>query len=279
MFVKDGTSKLNRVLTCPPTFLQMAAPINEISKKYADRPLNQSKLLIEYQQLLDAYVEAGVEVEELTADSSMTNSVFARDFGGCVKEGYILGRFKESLRFSERQAYEKKMAELGIPKIVEVKNGFFEGGDFAFLNEKTVALGMIARTDQEGFSEVRAGLAKYGYQVYPVPADSRYLHLDMCFNLVADHLAVAYRQGLPADFLHLLNRMEIEIIPVKEAAIFKHGCNLESLGEKRVLSLAQNKTVNRQLEAHGIDVIELDITETLKAGGGPHCMTYPLSRG
>jgi N-dimethylarginine dimethylaminohydrolase len=278
MFVKNGTAKLRRVLTCPPTYLKMAAPINEISKKYQDQPLDQQKLAAEYQQLLDAYAAAEVEVEQLKPDASMTNSVFARDFGGCVKEGYILGRFREPLRFSERTAYENKMAELKIPKIVEVKKGLFEGGDFAFLDEKTIALGMIARTDQTGFAEVRAGLAKYGYQVYPVPADPRYLHLDMCFNLVDDHLAVAYRDGLPQSFLDLLKQKEIEIIPVEEAAIFKHGCNLESLGNHRVLSLAQNQAVNRQLAAHGMDVIELNITETLKAGGGPHCMTFPLSR-
>jgi N-dimethylarginine dimethylaminohydrolase len=32
------------------------------------------------------------------------------------------------------------------------------------------------------------------------------------------------------------------------------------------------------LSKRGMDVIELDITEILKAGGGPHCMTFPLER-
>lgn len=278
MFVKDGTAELKRVLTSPPTYLTKADPINEISKKYQFEVLDQSKLAVEYQHLITAYQQAGITVEQLPARPEMTNGVFARDFGGCVKEGYILGRFKEPIRFAERKAYEAKMQALGIPKIVEVKDGFFEGGDFAFLNEKTIAVGLLQRTDQTGFAEVQAGLAAYGYQVYPVPADARYLHLDMCFNLVADHLAVAYREGLPPAFLQLLDQLEIEIIPVPEAAIFKHGCNLESLGKNRVISLKQNQAVNQALVAHGMEVIELDITETLKAGGGPHCMTFPLSR-
>ena len=37
--------------------------------------------------------------------------------------------------------------------------------------------------------------------------------------------------------------------------------------------------MERQLAAKGMDVIELNITEILKAGGGPHCMTFPLLRG
>lgn len=243
MFVRNGTSELKKVLICPPTYLEEAAPINEISKKYADQPLDREKLSAEFEQLVEAYHQAGIKVEQQTATPEMTNAVFARDFGGCVKEGY------------------------------------FEGGDFAFLTEKIIAVGIIDRTNEKGFEEIQAGLAPLGYEVYPVPADPRYLHLDMCFNLVDDHLAVAYKEGLPESFLQLLAKLEIEIILVPEEAIFKHGCNLESLGAKRVLSLKQNTAVNQSLRSHGMKVIELDITETLKAGGGPHCMTFPLQRG
>lgn len=136
-----------------------------------------------------------------------------------------------------------------------------------------------ARTNQRGFEEVRDGLAPYGYEVIPVPGKEEYLHLDMCFNLVDDHLAVAYRDGMPEDFLARLKQMEIDIIPVEEEAIFVHGCNLQALGNHRVLSLAQNKRVNEELRRRGMEVIELPITEILKAGGGPHCMTFPLARG
>ncbi|GAF40042.1 arginine deiminase [Agrilactobacillus composti DSM 18527 = JCM 14202] len=131
----------------------------------------------------------------MTPGDNMSNSVFARDFGGCVKEGYILGRFRKQIRFSERKAYAQKMAALGMPKLFAVEKGYFEGGDFAFLNEATIAIGTLDRTDHQGFLEIKAGLADYGYQVFEVPAKSAYLHLDMCFNLVADHLAVAYLQA------------------------------------------------------------------------------------
>ncbi|MCR4998297.1 MAG: nitrate reductase, partial [Lachnospiraceae bacterium] len=79
-------------------------------------------------------------------------------------------------------------------------------------------------------------------------------------------------------FLEELEKRKIEIISVPEAAIFMHGCNLQALGNHRVLSLKRNSLVNAELSKRGMDVIELDITEILKAGGGPHCMTFPLER-
>ena len=170
------------------------------------------------------------------------------------------------------------MKELGVPVIVEVREGLFEGGDFMFLDEHTIALGMFARTDKKGFEEIKAGLAPYGYEVLPVPGPEAYLHLDMCFNLVDDHIAVAYPGALTEDFKQELAKREIEIVPVPEEAIFAHGCNLQAIGDHRVLSLARNTRVNEELRKRGMTVIELPVTEILKAGGGPHCMTFPLVR-
>ena len=48
--------------------------------------------------MINAYKENGVEVVLVDADPRRDNSVFSRDFGGCIREGYILGRFKESVR-------------------------------------------------------------------------------------------------------------------------------------------------------------------------------------
>lgn len=278
MYVKDGTSRLKKVLVSRPQFLK-PAPINEIAKKWKDTVMDVPTMLKEHEMFVEAYKKAGVEVEFLEPDEERPNSVFARDFGGCVKEGYIMGRFKLDMRYKEHIDYKKRMEELGIPMIGEVKEGLFEGGDFMFMNEHWVAVGMADRTNEAGLGEIKKILEPLGYEVTGVPPKKEYLHLDMCFNLVDDHLAVSYRQGLPEEFRKLLAERNIEIIDVPEEAIYLHGCNLQALGEHRVMSLKQNERVNEKLAAKGMEVIELDITEILKAGGGPHCMTFPLLRG
>ncbi|MBQ3420914.1 MAG: nitrate reductase, partial [Romboutsia sp.] len=228
--------------------------------------------------LVKAYEDNGVKVEYLEADPERPNSVFARDFGGCVKEGYILGNFRLPLRYKEHVDYENKMKNLGIPVIARVEKGLFEGGDFMFLNEKTIAVGMADRTNEEGVKEIRSQLSKYGYEVIGVKLKREYLHLDMCFNLVDDKIAVSYKEGLPEDFAKRIEEMGIEIISVPEESIYEHGCNLQAIGNRKVLSLKRNTKVNEELRKRGMEVIELDITEILKAGGGPHCMTFPLER-
>ncbi|MBD7910483.1 MULTISPECIES: arginine deiminase family protein [Clostridium] len=277
VFVKNSSGVLKKVLMCRPTFLK-AVPINEIARKWQDVGLDVEIMEKEHRELVKAFEDNGVEVVMVEADSRRGNSVFSRDFGGCIREGYILGRFKEPVRFLERDVYEEKMKELNIPKVAECKNGLFEGGDFTFLDNDTLAIGIVERSNEEGIEEIRKSLSKYGYKVIEVPCDKKYLHLDLCFNLVDEKLAVAYRDGLPETFLKVLDEKGIATISITEECVFKHGCNLQSIGDKRVISLKSNGYVNEELRKRGFKVIELDITEILKAGGGPHCMTFPLSR-
>jgi N-dimethylarginine dimethylaminohydrolase len=277
MFIKNSTGVLKKALLCRPRFLKLS-PINEIAKKWIRQPLDAEKMEAEHRSLVKAYEDNGVEVVFIEAEPDLPYAVFSRDFGGCIREGYILGKFREPLRFGERELYKKKMAELGIPAALEVSQGFFEGGDFFFLDGHTLAIGMIARSDAEGVEEIRQGLKGLGYSVIGVPADSRYLHLDMCFNLLSEDLAVGYPPGLPGEFTAEVKKRGIEIIAGTEEAIFDHGYNLQSLGNRRVVSLKRNTALNEALDKRGISVIELDITEILKAGGGPHCMTFPLER-
>ena len=277
MFVKDGTGILKKVLVSKPEFLK-PAPINAIARKWKDTTMDVETMLREHQEFVNAYQKAGVEVAYLEPDAQRPNAVFARDFGGCVKEGYILGRFKLDMRYREHVDYKKRMEELGIPMIGEVKEGLFEGGDFMFMNEHWIAVGMADRTNEAGLRELKAILEPFGYEVTGVPLKQEYLHLDMCFNLVDEHLAVSYQDGLPQEFRELLKKRDIEIIDVPEEAIFLHGCNLQALGGHRVMSLKRNESVNERLAAKGMDVIEVAVTEILKAGGGPHCMTFPLIR-
>lgn len=277
MYVKNSTGVLKKVLMCRPTYLK-PIPINEIAKKWENTTLDIEKLEAEHKLMIKAYEDNGVEVVLLDTDPRMTNSVFARDFGGCIREGYILGRFRESIRFFEREAYKNKMAELEIPIVAECTEGLFEGGDFTFLDDNTLAIGMAARSNAKGIEEIQDQLKKYDYKVIGIPLDGKYLHFDLCFNMVDDKLALAYREALPEDFLKLIDKMAIETIDMPLESIFNLGCNVQALGNRRVISLKKNTYANEEMKKRGIKVIEVDITEIVKAGGGPHCMTFPLKR-
>ncbi|WP_416044776.1 dimethylarginine dimethylaminohydrolase family protein [Clostridium tyrobutyricum] len=278
-FVKNSTGVLKKVLLCPPNYMKLQ-PINVIADKWIkeNNGLNIEKCIKEHNDLIKAYEENGVEVVLMKPEAKLTNEVFARDFGGCIREGYILGNFKEPIRYGETIAYKNKMEELGVPCVAKVSKGYFEGGDFWFLDDNTLAIGVIARTDETAIIEIKDQISKFGYEIIPVKCSEENLHLDMCFNIVDEKIAVACKAALPDSFLRTLEERNFKLIDIPQDGVFKHHCNLQALGNKRVISLKSNVEVNRKLKELGIKVIELDLEEVLKSGGGPHCMTFPLER-
>jgi N-dimethylarginine dimethylaminohydrolase len=272
-FVKNSIGVLKKVLMCPPTFALSEKIVNGEKIK-----VNTETCIKEHNELVNAYRENGVEVSFMDPDTRFFDEVFSRDFGTCVKEGYILGNFKNKDRVGETKLYEEKMKELKVPCILKCTKGFFEGGDFFMLDENTLAIGMLERTDEAGVREITNGLKQYGYEVIGVSSMEKCIHLDMCFNIVDEKLAVACREVLPQSFLDVLNDRGFNIIDVDRKDIMSCFCNIQSLGRHRVMSFKNNSVVNKKLRSYGIEVIEIDLNEIFKHNGGIHCMTFPLKR-
>ncbi len=277
--VPNSTGRLRKVLLCPPTYFSLQ-PINEITRGVLARgeAADLAAVAREHAELLDAYRSAGVEVVLAAPQPDLPYMVYARDFGACLAEGVLLGSFREPVRQGEELAYEKEVCDLGLPVIGRITRGAFEGGDFWFLDEATVVQGVVARTTWEGVANAREVLEPRGYTVTGVQLPSKNLHLDMAFNIVAPGVAVAATEQLPESFVRHLKKRRFELVEVPSEGVFKHHCNIQALGDGKVLTFAGNTAVNERLKALGLEVITPEITQLLKGGGGPHCMTFPLSR-
>lgn len=278
-YVESSVGVLKRVLLCPPTYLQLK-PINKIAAEWLEKGevIDKEIATKEHNELISIYKKNNIEVEVLEATPLLTSQVFARDFGFTLKEGYVLGKFKESIRDQETEKYREKLEALGIPMIARCSKGVVEGGDFWQLDEKTLAIGTLQRSDEEGIDNIRKQLAPYGYNIISVESNPEYLHLDMIFNIVGDKTAVTYFEGLPKEFQDYLLNNKFDLIKIKEEEVFLHFCNLQAIGNKKVVSLSANIKVNAELRKRGFEVFELHASEILKTGGGPHCMTFPLER-
>jgi N-dimethylarginine dimethylaminohydrolase len=279
VFVPNSTGRLRKVLLCSPDYFSFQ-PINEITKGVLAKgeTADLAAFKREHGDLIQAYRENGVEVELIDPVDGLDYMVYARDFGACLAEGAIIGSFREPIRQDEELHYERRLRELGVPIIGKVTRGAFEGGDFWMLDEATVVHGVVARTNWEGLRNAAEILEPLGYNVRGVQLSSQNLHLDMAFNIVAPGVAVCAVEQMPDFFLRMLKKRKFELIEVPSSGVFKHHCNIQCLGDGRVLTFAGNTKVNEKLKALGLEVITPEITQILKGGGGPHCMTFPLLR-
>ncbi|WP_071392794.1 dimethylarginine dimethylaminohydrolase family protein [Bacillus tuaregi] len=278
-YVKNATNKLEQVLVCSPLYYKFNA-INEITKSWMEKGDTEKNnvMVEEWEAFLDIYRENGVEVIKMKPDPKLEVMTFARDFGGMIKEGAIIGHFRHPARQKETEIYEAKLQELGIPIVARVNAGCFEGGDIWMLDEHTIALGLVDRTDEAGVANLRDQLSKYGYTVVGVPVPPANLHLDMVFNIVTESVCLAATRELPYHFLEMVKRRGFTIIDVPSEDVFKHGCNVQAIGDNKVIAIKNNKAINDKMRAAGVEVIEVPFDQVLHGGGGPHCLTFPIKR-
>lgn len=280
-FVSNEYNKLESVLLCRPDHFELQ-PINEIASEFIRRGQlpDPERVQREHRDFAAAIEGAGVEVVWVEPRPNLPYQVFTRDIGVMTREGALLGRFFRTVRHGEEKEAATILEGHGpIWRTLKKEEGVaFEGGDFMYLDEKTVALGIGARTTQAGADRVGAAMAEIGVEVIPVAFDPQYLHIDMIFNVVSEGVAVVCLEALPDEFVKVVRKRGFELIEEPPEGVFSLNCNLLALDEGRVLSTTSNKNVNSQLRALGIEVVEVDLRDLLKGGGGPHCMSFPIRR-
>lgn len=278
-YVMNATGLLKRVLLCPPTYFSFQ-PINEITRAVLAQGETADLTVFarEHAELVDAYRSAGVDVELIDPVEGLPYMVYARDFGVCLAEGALIGAFREPVRQGEELHYERRLRELGVPVVGKITQGSFEGGDFWLLDESTIVHGVVARTTWDGINDAQRILEPLGYTVRGLQLASKNLHLDMAFNIVAPGVAICAIDQMPEWFLKMLHKRHFELVDIPGEGVFQHHANIQALGKDRVLTFAGNTEVNRRLTALGLEVLAPEITQILKGGGGPHCMTFPLER-
>lgn len=278
-YVCSATGRLRQVLLCPPAYLSLS-PINKIANDWLEKGalLDRQKCILEHRALVELYEKNGIKVSLLKANKGLPSQAFSRDFAFMLKEGAVIGRFKEPLRQAESDLYKQQLIKMGVPIIAVCSQGFLEGGDFWMLDKKTLLIGCLQRSNEAGIKNIRSQLQALGYRVVSVEAKEKYLHLDMIFNIVGEKVAVTYWSALPKWLQNYLIEESYDLIDIEEHEVFLHFCNLQALGEKKVISLKDNIKVNKQLTARGFTVLALDCSEILKAGGGLHCLTFPIVR-
>lgn len=104
-----------------------------------------------------------------------------------------------------------------------------------------------------------------------------FYHLDTCFGLVDQNTALVHPPALTGAGMDLIRSLIPRVIEVDayEAGTIM-ACNGASFLGKYVVLQRGAPNVNRQLQKHGFEVIEVDTSEFLKSGGSVFCMKMYL---
>ncbi len=247
----------------------------------------------DYQRALEQYEDflahlrgAGCEITELPqAEGVGMDSIYVRDAAIVCDRGLILCRMGKPQREGEPTAQEAAFRALGSEILGRIEApGRLEGGDVAWLDERTIAVARGYRTNDSGIAQLRTLLAESvdEFLVVPLPhwrGPGDVFHLMSIVSPVDRDLAVVYSPLMPVPFREFLLERGKTLVEVPEAEFETMGANVLAVAPRRCLRVAGNPVTRDRLEAAGAEVIDYEGSEiSLKGGGGPTCLTRPLAR-
>ncbi len=201
-----------------------------------------------------------------------------RDQLVAVAGGAIICRMGAPIRRGEEGPVLRKVGSLGMPVLRTIHGtGIFEGGSFAFLNERTAVVGIGSRVNEEGARQVEDVLRVQGVELLRVQLNGYRQHIDGALVMLDVDTALVNPVGLPFWFIGKLRELGIRTIEVHhEDDFFTVNCLAVRPG-RVIMSLTSKRTLDR-LDKTGIEVLPLEFDAVYAGGGGIHCSTAPLIR-
>jgi N-dimethylarginine dimethylaminohydrolase len=215
----------------------------------------------------------------------LADSIYVFDPAIVTDKGAVILKMGKTLRRGEEDAIEQRLSALGIPIIGRLEGeARAEGGDFLWLDSRTLAAGIGFRTNREGVRQLKQFMRPLDVEI--VEVDLPYwqgpeacLHLLSMISLVAADLAVVYPALLPVRVCQELEKRGIEWLEVPDQEFLSMGTNVLALEPRKCLMLEGNPVTRKRLERAGCQVFTYKGDEiSLKAEGGPTCLTRPILR-
>lgn len=222
----------------------------------------------------------------LPQDAAVTmDSIYCRDAAIATDFGMILCNMGKPARKNEPDAERKAFENNQIKILGKITSpGTLEGGDVAWIDEQTLAVGHTYRTNWEGIRQLKHLVEPHGIKVwvaemphYKGPSDV--FHLMSVLSPVDKNLAVVYSPLMSISFRNGLLDHGISFVEVPESEWDSMACNVLAIAPREVIMVKGNPITKQRLVDAGCIVHEYEGQEiSVKGGGGPTCLTRPMER-
>lgn len=224
------------------------------------RPIDVAMAQHQHRRYEEALQALGCRVETLPADPELPDSVFVEDACVVLDEVAVITRPGAASRRPETPAIAGALARYR-PLVCIESPGTLDGGDVLRIG-RTLYVGLSRRSNQAAIDQLAAAVRPYRYDVRGIAVHG-YLHLKSAVTAVGADVVLVDPQSVdPAVFT---GTRSVAIDPDERGA-----ANALRVGD-RVVYPTSFPATQRRLEAAGVRVIGVDVSELQKAEGAVTC--------
>lgn len=300
--IKSPFGRIRKVMVCKPGPEQDHKLIPKDYQLFnlPEGPTDVDKLKEEHRSLVEVLEAEGIEVVYLesrepfigTYGIPLRTAPYTRETI-MVRGGAIVERPAPAYKKGLEVFHAKRLMELGCPILHTIHGkGSFEASNMVWIDDTSVILAVGLRGNMEGLHQVEQVLRGLGVEDVHVAHLPGYLysrkrqvggssgifHLDMTFGMAYYRIGVLWPGGVGYETVLWLESKGVDLIEVSDEELHACAPNLLPIAPKKVIVSAFDLKMTEELRKREIEVIELDLSESAKGGGGPTCLTLPLIR-
>jgi len=226
----------------------------------ARQPINLAIAQQQHHQYETLLGQLGARVIALPAEPALPDSMFVEDPALVLDELAVIFPLGTDTRRREAATIAAALSPFRILTYVQLP-GTIEGGDILRLGRK-LFVGLTARSNAEGISQLAGIVAPLGYEVIGVPVKGC-LHLKSALTSLDDNILLANRAWFESSLIK--DHEWVDVDPVEPHA----GNALAIAGA--IMFPASFERTRARIEARGFHVAPIDISELQKAESGLTC--------
>ncbi|WP_175990369.1 arginine deiminase family protein [Bacillus sp. Marseille-Q1617] len=300
--------ELRTVVVCSPTTLDVP---DQRTADYVgwEKPVKHEKACEDHEKMVLAMERAGVQVidysiylkgEHAELNPRLINRIFVRDYACVFGNTVIPGVAGSTMRAPEYLHSHQLFQQWFDEKTFSLKDNnrikAWENGDVLVLSKDAVFINTGLRTSIESLEVMKEKIFKAGFSeigVIDLPRKTETLHLDMNCNVAGADVMIAksYLRLFPVQVItentaeyrmtgDFLNRHGFDVLWTDKVSHTVADINFLNLDPETLLvSTKMNKRIlHEHPKLKNKKIIEVDVNELEKGGGGIRCMTLPLER-
>ena len=254
----------NKILLCKPTHYDVVYSINPwMTNGY----VNKTLALKQWNQMRSLLSVFDLDVKVMEQNSALPDMVFVANAGMVYKNNFISSNFKHKQRRKESVHFKDWFLKEGYNIITVPKRLSFEGCGDAIVHGDNLIAGYGFRTDLGALKYIAKKLELN--LIYLKLLDERFYHLDTCFSIIDDDLAIYNPNAFSKHTIEKLSNFELLPVTTEEANNF--ACN-SIVFNKTIFMPSDNDRIADILSERGYQVYQIDTSEFLKSGGSLRCM-------
>ena len=260
-----------RLLMCPPTHYDVTYAINPWMDPAI--AIDHKRARRQWDGLVATLRGAGAQIELFDPRPGLPDLVFTANLGLVDGDTFVPARMRHPERRAEPAHAEEWFAEHGYdvrrtrPDVVQ------EGAGDALPFGGTLVGGYRTRSSAAAYADLARIVDA---PMLPVAlVDERFYHLDLVFCPLDERSALVAPTKLDPEGARALAELVADPIVLTDDEAAAFSANAVVVGRTVVLP-ACSPRLDGELRARGFEPVVVDVSEFLRAGGGPRCLTLAL---